>query len=199
MRRSTAPALLAAAAALLTTGCGTIGGSATSTVPAVVRAPPQHAELGWVEHYPSATPALVFSVSSFTVTTEGWTAEIAVENRSDVGWEVGDPRYEAELQFGVMLFPDDDLNELEKRNRTGTLPAIRHAIAYRPALPSVLAPRKTWRGTISAPGALAGGLWARISFGPFVSVGDPPDGAAPQVVWFTDHSHRLEEVAAVPA
>ena len=34
----------------------------------------------------------------------------------------------------------------------------------------------TWRGTISAPGALAGGLWVRISFGPFSSVGDPPKG-----------------------
>jgi hypothetical protein len=199
MRRSTAATVLAALVALLATGCGTIGGSATGTVPALVRAPPQHAELGWVEHYPTEKPALVFSVSSFTVTQEGWTAGIAVENRSTVGWEVGDPRYEAELQFGVMLFPDDDLDALEQRNRTGTLPAIRHATAYRPALPSVLAPGKTWRGTISAPGALAGGLFVRISFGPFVSVGDPPDGTAPQVVWFTDHAHRLEEVSALPA
>ncbi len=98
-----------------------------------------------------------------------------------------------------MLFPNDDLDELEHRNRSGDLPAIRHATSYRPALPSVLRPGTTWRGTISAPGALAGGLWVRLSFGPFVSVGDPPDGAAPQVVWFTDHAYHLAEVAGEPA
>ena len=70
--------------------------------------------------------------------------------------------------FGVLLFPNDDLDELERRNRDGTLPAIRHATTYAPALPLVLRPGKTWRGTISAPGALAGGLWVRLSFGPFV-------------------------------
>ncbi len=60
-------------------------------------------------------------------------------------------------------------------------------------------PGQTWKGTIAAPGALAGGLWVRLSFGPFTSVGDPPEGAQPQVVWFTDHAHRLAEVDAEPA
>ena len=49
------------------------------------------------------------------------------------------------------------------------------------------------------PGALAGGLWVRLSFGPFVSAADPPEGAASPVVWFTDHAYRLEEVEAEPA
>jgi hypothetical protein len=84
---------------------------------------------------------------------------------------------------------------------TGALVADRPgpATTYAPALPLVLRPGKTWRGTISAPGALAGGLWVRLSFGPFVSAADPPEGAASQVVWFTDHAYRLEEVAAEPA
>jgi hypothetical protein len=149
--------------------------------------------------YPSEKPALVFGVRAFRVTRDGWAADISVENRSDVGWEVGDPRYEAGLQFGVMLFPDDDLEALEDRNRRGDLPGIRQATSYRPALPSVLRPGSTWRGTISAPGALAGGLWVRISFGPFVSTSSPPAGTASPVVWFTDHAYRLTEVSAEPA
>ena len=98
-----------------------------------------------------------------------------------------------------MLFPNDDLKALEDRNRRGDLPGIRQATAYRPALPSVLRPGATWRGTISAPGALAGGLWVRISFGPFVSLSNPPPGTDSPVVWFTDHAYRLTEVAAEPA
>ena len=197
MRRLAALATLSAAVTLLGAGCGSSGGS--GAVPSVVRAPPQEATLGWEETYPAEKPALVFGVGSFRVTRDGWAADISIENRSDVGWEVGDPRYEAGLQFGVMLFPDDDLKALEDRNRRGELPAIRHAATYRPALPSVLRPGSTWRGTISAPGALAGGLWVRVSFGPFVSVSDPPAGAASPVVWFTDHAYRLTEVAAEPA
>ena len=127
--------------------------------------------------YPSATPALVFGVSPFTVTREGWRAEISVENTSSVAWTVGDPRDAAQRQFGVLLFPNDDLDELERRNRDGDVPAIRAATSYSPALPTGLRPGETWKGTIAAPGALAGGLWVRISFGPFASVGDPPPGA----------------------
>ena len=187
----------AAGVATVVTGCGG-GGSSTEVLP-TVKAPPQTAELGWIENYPADQPALVFGVQSFTVTQEGWRAEISVQNRSDVSWQVGDPVRSGELQFGVMLFPNDDLDELERRNGAGDLPAIRDATAYAPALPGVLRPGTTWRGTISAPGALAGGLWLRVSFGPFYSEGDPPAGAQSPVVWFTDHAYHLEVVAAEPA
>jgi hypothetical protein len=197
MRRRAIPALLLALAAPVAAGCGT--SSSATEVPSAVRAPPQTARLGWIEPYPAENPALVFGVSSFTVTKEGWRADVSVENRSDVGWEVGDPRLEAARSFGVLLFPNGDLEELERRNADGDLPAIRHATRYAPALPDVLGPGATWRGTISAPGALAGGLWVRISFGPFVSEGDPPEGARTPVVWFTDHAYELEEVSAEPA
>ncbi len=197
MPRALSALLLLALVAVAAAGCTSSDGGVT--VPATVRAPPQTAQLGWEEPYPAKQPALVFGVSSFTVTRTGWAAEISVENRSDIAWEVGDPRTAAQLAFGVLLFPNDDLDELERRNRDGTLPAIRHATTYAPALPLVLRPGKTWRGTISAPGALAGGLWVRLSFGPFVSAADPPEGAASPVVWFTDHAYRLEEVEAEPA
>jgi hypothetical protein len=191
VRRSLILSLLA----VMVAGCA----SSNPGVPATVKAPPQTARLAWEEPYPVDGAALVFGVSSFTVTRNGWTADVSVENKSPVGWEVGDPRRAAERAFGVLLFPNDDLDELDRRNRSGDLPAIRPATSYMPALPPVLLPGKTWRGTIAAPGALAGGLWVRLSFGTFASVGKPPEGAQPQVVWFTDHAHQLDQVAADPA
>jgi hypothetical protein len=192
-------AFLAAVVGISTvaTGCST-GGSSTEALP-TVKAPPQSAELGWIENYPADQPALVFGVQSFRVTAEGWRAEISVQNRSDVRWEVANPRDGTDLQFGVMLFPTDNLKELEQRSRQNELPAIRQATAYSPALPAVLRPGATWRGTISAPGALAGGLWVRVSFGPFASDGDPPPGVESPLGWITDHAYHLEVVAAQPA
>ena len=69
------------------------------------------------------------------------------------------------------------------------------------ALPVVLESGKTWAGTISAPGALAGGLWVRLSFGAFASVGEAPDVVASPVVWFTDHAYHLDaaSISAQPA
>jgi len=195
MRRPALLAAGAAAVALLAAGCGSSGGSAT--VPELVRAPPQTADLGWTEQYPTGKSALVFGVSSFAVTRDGWAADISVENRTAVGWKVGDPT--AELQFGVMLFPNNDLGALEQSSQNGDLPAIRQAVRFVPALPSVLAPGARWRGVMSAPGALAGSLWVRLSFGPFVSLGVPPNGAVSPVVWFTDHAHQLVAVSAAPA
>jgi hypothetical protein len=197
MRRRAGLLALLVAVAAVAAGCSTRGPS--DEVLPTVKAPPQTAELDWVERYPADQPALVFGVQSFTVTEDGWRAEISVQNRSDVSWEVANPRSAADLQFGVMLFPNNDLQELERRNQQHDLPAVRPATAFSPALPTVLRPGTTWRGTMSAPGALAGGLWLRVSFGPFVSEGDPPPGAASPVVWFTDHAYHLEVVAAEPA
>ena len=44
-----------------------------------------------------------------------------------------------------------------------------------PALPTSLVPRSTWTGTVSARGALPSGLWVRLVFGAFVSVGAVPE------------------------
>jgi hypothetical protein len=177
------------------TGCG----AAATAVPVTVKAPPQTAALDWQEPYPADTPALVFGVSSFTVTSGGWSAAVSVENRSTVGWKVGGALGSAGYAFGAMLFPNDDLNELDRLNRSGNLPGIRPATSYVPRLPAVLAPHTTWRGTISAPGPLAGGLWVRLSFGAFTSVGTPPTGTQNPVIWFTDHAHQLEQATGDPA
>jgi len=196
MRRVVAAVLVCVVSAVAA-GCSVREGNAPA--PSVVRAPPQSARLTWSEPYPEAEPALVFGVSSFTVTHTGWRAEISVKNTGTVAWKLRDERLVAGRAFGVMLFPNDDLDELERRNRGNAMPAVRQATAFEPALPRSLAPGTTWQGTMSAPGALAGGLWVRVSFGPFVSDGEPPPGAEPAVVWITDHALRLGEVQAVPA
>ena len=181
--------------AVLTAGCT----SQAVTVPTAIRAPVQTERLDWRESYPATTPALVFGVSRFTVTVDGWKADISIENTSSIGWIVGDPRFPSYREFGVLLFPDDDLKELERRTRDGNGPGLRAATSYTPALPETIQPGETWRGTIAAPGALAGGLWVRIAFGPFSADGKPPEGAQTPVVWYTDHAYRLAEVEAVPA
>lgn len=180
-------ALVLLAVTLAASGCG---GAAAPYVPSV-KAGPQRASLGWLEHYPPARPALAFRVRWFAVTRTGWAAAVSVENRSRVRWRIGRGRLASELAFGVLLFPNDDLREVEQRNRDGTLPAIRPAASYRPPLPPVLEPGRSWSGTISAPGPLAAGLWVRISLGVFSTVGTPPAGVEPQVVWFTDHAVLL--------
>lgn len=195
MRRALLVAWMAVAVSVAAVGCG----STDVAVPAAIKAPPQTARLSWDEPYPAGEAALVFGVSTFTVTRTGWEADISVRNRSKVAWEIGGPDGAPARAFGVLLFPTGALEDLERRNREGDLPAIRPAQSFRPALPAVLKPGSTWAGTIAARGALAGGLWVRVSFGAFRSVGTPPDGAQPQVVWFTDHTHQLEAVAAEPA
>jgi len=197
MRRGLLIAPLLAAAALELAGCATTG--EPTTVPPRLAAPPQAARLEWLEPYTVDAPALVFGVKAFAVTADGWSADISVENRSDVGWKIVDRSHEDELGFGVMLFPTGNQKDAERLNNSLSLPTIRAATSYEPELPVVLEPGTTWQGTISAPGALAGGLWVRIAFGPFSSVGEPPKGVQSPVNWFTDHTYHLEEVAAVPA
>ncbi len=197
MRRRPALALIAAVVTLSLAGC-TATDSGT-TVPTSIAAPPQSAALDWSEPYPATSPALVFGVTSFTVTAEGWTAHVSVENRSDVGYKIVDRHDEASLGFGVMLFPTGSQDDLDRLNKNLELPTLRAATHYEPALPIVLERGATWSGTISARGALAGGLWVRIAFGPFSAVGAVPKGTQSPVNWITDHTYHLKEVAAVPA
>ena len=102
-------------------------------------------------------------------------------------------------RFRGRAVPTGSLEDLDRLNRKLELPTLRAATSYEPALPLVLERGATWSGTISARGALAGGLWVRLSFGPFSPVGEVPKGTQAPVDWITDHAYHLEEVAAVPA
>ena len=171
---------------LLLTGCGA---AETEPVAPVRPAEPQHLRLGWRESYPSSGERLRFAVDVLTVRASGWSATIAVTNSTRIPFELG--ANSAELSFGLMLFATGDLGELEQANREGRLPAPRVALRMEPAPPDVLAPGKTWRTTLSAPGSLADGSWVRVSFGPLRAIGDPPEGMEPVVLWITDRSRQL--------
>ncbi len=178
-------ALLALAAAALLAGCDSGGAPPLPTGPA----PPQSEALDWVERFPADGPALVFSAHLFEVTSAGWRAEIELANDTSIPWEIQES---PATQFGVMLFPTDEVSEVEHRSRNDDLPGLREAQSLEPTPPATLRPGKSWRGTMSAPGSLAAGLYVRIVFGRLVAVGDPPTGMPAQFSWITDHAYRLE-------
>ena len=176
------------ALACVATGCG--GDDAQAPLPAEA-APPQEATLDWDERVPTTGPGLVFHVDRFAVTPEGWEADVSFENRTGIPWRLPSADTAAATSFGVMLFPTDDLGELETRSRDGDLPGLREAESYRPALPARIAPGTSWHGTIAARGALAAGLYVRLVLGPFVAVGEPPDDMESGFSWITDNTYRL--------
>jgi hypothetical protein len=189
MRRRLRPAgRLFVLVVLLASGCG--GDEPAATLPTEA-APPQQAELGWKEQFPKTGAGLVFRVHRFAVTTSGWEADVEVENHSGVAWRLPGAANVLPTSFGVMLFRTDDLDEVERRSSDGDLPGLREAGSYTPALPTRLAPGAEWRGTISARGSLAAGLFVRLVLGPLVADGDPPDGMESAFSWITDHAHRL--------
>lgn len=174
------------AATLLLAGCGGVQPEPLGPARA---AEPQLVELGWRESYPASGQRLAFVVDKLTVRKDGWSVEIAVTNSTRIPFEAGGNQ--VSLAYGLMLFATEDVAAFEKDARTGRLPAIRRAAAIEPEPPAVLAPKQTWRATLSARGSLADGSYVRVSFGPFSARGDPPGEMEPVVVWITDHAHRL--------
>jgi hypothetical protein len=161
------------------------------TAPARPAAGPQQATLGWRESFGPAGEQLVFSVESLEVVRGGWRVEIGLENATSVSYELGGGSANANATFGLMLFTSGELAELEQQNENGTLPAIRIASTFEPAMPRLLEPGDSWTGTMSARGALVADSWARVVFGPLVSVGPAPEDMSERVVWITDRAYRL--------
>jgi len=157
---------------------------------ASVAAGPQKADLEWREVYGSAGEQVVFTVDSLEVTKTGWRARVGVENASSIAWEL-DPGATPDGTFGLQLFNTGEPEELETRNKDRTLPAARAATLYEPELPSILEPGASWKGVISARGALVADSWVHVVFGTLIAVGKPPDGLEEVLVWITDKEHRL--------
>jgi hypothetical protein len=155
-------------------------------------ASPQRKILNWNETYGSGDDELGFSVEDLEVLENGWRASVGLENRSSVPYEVGGVSSSLGRMFGLMLFHTGDQAELDEKNQSGTLPAVRPATRFEPALPPILEPGKAWRGTISAPGPLVADSWVRVAFGPLVSVGKAPDELNDVVTWITDKAVQLE-------
>ena len=161
------------AAVLLLAGCGT---AEPEPVEFARAAEPQQAELDWRESYPGSGQRLVFVVDSLEITKSGWSADIAVTNATSIPFELG---ASGPLVFGLMLFPNGNLDQFKTAADNGRLPAPRLATEFDPSPPEVLAPKQTWRATMSAPGSLADGAYVRVSFGRFQAKGDPPEGMQP--------------------
>ena len=160
------------------------GDGDTASHARAVAAGPQRATLGWHEFTGEVGEQLVFSVETLEVLSDGWTVKLSVENRSTTSYRVATT---LEQPFGLMVLSSGDYNELEERNKSGTLPTVRPATDYAPPLPAVLEPGDSWVGTISAPGALVANGRVRVVFGALVSVVEPRD----VVVWISDHTYRL--------
>jgi hypothetical protein len=157
---------------------------------ASVAARPQQDDLEWRETYGSPGEQIVFTVDSLEVTRTGWRAQVGVENSSSVAWEL-DPGATPNGTFGLQLYETGDSDELEERNKAQTLPAVRPATLYEPELPTILEPDASWKGEMSANGALVADSWVRVVFGTLIAVGKPPDELDDVVVWITDDTHRL--------
>jgi hypothetical protein len=152
---------------------------------------PQTAELDWRETYGDSGQQLVFTVDALEVTETGWNAQIGIENETTVAWELA-PGAVADGTFGLALFETGDADELDQRNRSRTLPAVRGATSYVPELTKILEPKASWEGRISARGALVAGSWVRVVFGTLLAAGKPPEGMSEAVVWITDSAYELQ-------
>ncbi|MEP6893432.1 MAG: hypothetical protein ABI927_06585 [Gaiellaceae bacterium] len=207
MRRQLPLLLLLAVLAVLA-GCGTV---VTSSIPPAHAASPQRTELGWLESIGDRTGRIVFGVQAFEVTRDGWRAHISLENTTDVPFAVGLPNLRSSLEFGLMLFATGKHSELEARNASSSLPTIRPAETYTPALPAQLNAHESWKGTIAAGGPVAAGTWVRIVFGDLfpasviVPKGTRPTKPVPtlpealstanigsRLIWITDHAYELK-------
>jgi hypothetical protein len=180
-----------AAGFVLASSAERLRGKETDTAPSVA-AGPQRARLDWRETYGAPGERVVFTVDALTITGDGWSAHVGLDNRSTVAWELA-PGATPDGTFGLRLFETGDKQELDERNQSGTLPAVRAATRYDPQLPKILEPKASWAGRISAPGALVAGSWARVVFGTLLAVGKPPEGMEEVIVWITDNAYRLRQ------
>jgi hypothetical protein len=124
-----------------------------------------------------AKPVIAFHVLALADQTKGktsgWAVTASVTNRSSK------PLHVSGKQFGLALFGD----------ATSTNPKaalLLPALAFKPKLPAVLAPGKTWRGTFAGYGKPPEGAYVRVLFGWFSG----PAVGGPGFNWLSDHVHR---------
>jgi hypothetical protein len=141
--------LLLLALALALGGCGTAGTSGEPPLPPRA-AEPQRAVLGWREFHPARVgERLVFEVATLAVTKQGWSAAVAVVNRTELRFEV--ETGPGDYSFGLMLFPTGDLKVVEESNRQGVLPPVRPGDDDRAAAAAVPAAGRDLAGDAERP------------------------------------------------
>jgi hypothetical protein len=100
----------------------------------------------------------------------GWAVVASLTNRTSK------PLHIETNQFGLALFDSAKQVNLPKGK---LLPAI----AFKPSMPTVLGPGKTWRGTFAGIGLPPNGSYVRVLFGWFSG----PAVGGPGFNWLSDH------------
>jgi hypothetical protein len=169
---------------LVLSACGGTGSSSVAPMK------PQTVELGWRETASlEKRPVLEFEVESIRFRPRGWTVLGSVTNRSPVRFSILAPARIKILEEKKQKWTWFGLTW------TTTAPATKivHAETYRPALPKILEPGHTWRGSFSGPAFAVQGRPIRVTFGMFVPRSDPPRHYPPQIGWITDHYVVMED------
>lgn len=181
MRRALAAALLAVAIAAPAAGAKTI-------------------RVSWNEQRRLHDGTFAFHVSRIDATTSSWSAVVSIANhtKTTYGLDSGCGGWSPQFVTPGMgiIYPGGGPQGL-----SGGW-SMRTARTAAPALPRLLAPGASWRGTIRGAGPLPRGIFLRLTFGYFVpgrpgtrSKCDPQRGFAPfdntTWYWTTDHTFRL--------
>lgn len=146
------------------------------TAAALILAPAASArtfQLGWNERFEVAgQPVMSFKVASLTISKSGWSARVSFRNLTAKPVLIRN-------RFAL----------LHARQRSTRAFGRLAARSLRPRMPSRLAPRSAWSGTLSGKGAAAlRGVFVRVHFDEFV--GHLRLGRA-RFGWVTDHAVRV--------
>ena len=160
-------------------------------MPTARAAEPQRAELDWRESYPAATgQRLVFDVDALDVTAEGWSADVAVTNRTPHRVRAR-RRSGPGFAFGLMLFATGDLEAARGGEPGGPAAGASAGDADRARPPDVLQPRAdVARDDVRAP-ARSPTAPTSASLRAASSATTAHRPRFERVVWITDRAYRL--------
>jgi hypothetical protein len=167
--------------AALLAGCGSEADGPRLAPPAE----PRTIELGWVER--SDNPRFVYRVERLVVRPDGWSVDLAVENRTEDDFQIRRPHRSRGSLFGLVLL--ETMSRKELRELTADLekePPFLEPDRISPPLPGSLRTGETWRGSLSGSSVLRSGTVVRVIFGRFTR-----DRAPRVITWITDHAVRL--------
>jgi hypothetical protein len=120
------------------------------------------------------TPVIAFHVQALVTQSKGkvsgWAVVATVKNTTKRPLRI------ATNQFGLALFKDGKAIDPRKGK-------LMPALAFKPALPKVLAPGKSWSGTFAGIGAPPNGTYVRVLFGWFSG----PAVGGSGFNWLSDH------------
>jgi len=133
----------------------------------------------------------VFRVERLVITDGGWSAEVAVENRSAFDYSLQRPhRPRGQNMLGLVLL--ETAGKAELRKLTAGLrkaPPFLEPDRITPRPPPIFRAGQRWSGRLTGSAMLRRGSVVRILFGRFSTIGRVKGPRA--LIWVTDHAVRL--------